>query len=407
MRKDIGSKIICMHIGNFFINNGKVFTTNSHADFYNELGVYFDKVTIIGGSWPKNSDGIVFNSAKQINSKYDFKIYPGNSYQISFWRYFSNYIAFVRTILTFLFKDNGNIFIFLPSVHGTFAISLLLKFSTFSSIGVYVGGSLQVESKNEIRLGIVSKLKKNITKHNDLRLEKYLKKVSYIITSSHQLYFDKKQYLNIYLTPPMISFDFEDINKFGGNEKKFRGKLVYCGELRHAKGVRELLSAFQKLLKVSNGHNYELVIIGEGQAKSEMLDFVNYYKLNEKVSFVGQINNPVILKQYYIDSDILILPSFSEGFPRVAYEAIIHSVVPILTPVGGVPYLLKDGESAIFLEIGSVDSIVEAVLRISNDQSLRRRILEGGFNRLNSFVLPIVREHKTLASLVSKLSCKF
>jgi glycosyltransferase involved in cell wall biosynthesis len=79
-------------------------------------------------------------------------------------------------------------------------------------------------------------------------------------------------------------------------------------------------------------------------------------------------------ERLFKDADIFILPSFSEGFPMVVLEAMSYSLPLIVTPVGALPDVLKEGENALFVEPGSVDDLDKALRRLIESSELRLRM---------------------------------
>ena len=73
-------------------------------------------------------------------------------------------------------------------------------------------------------------------------------------------------------------------------------------------------------------------------------------------------------------ADLLLLPSQSESFGLTALEAMACEVPVIATRVGGIPELVEDEECGYLFEIGEVDSMAAASLRVLRDDALRERL---------------------------------
>ena len=63
-------------------------------------------------------------------------------------------------------------------------------------------------------------------------------------------------------------------------------------------------------------------------------------------------------------SDIFILPSYSEGFPLSVLEAMSYGLPLIVTPVGALPEVLKEGENCFFVKPGSVSDLTRALTQL-------------------------------------------
>lgn len=177
-----------------------------------------------------------------------------------------------------------------------------------------------------------------------------------------------------------------DLTSFGDlSRKEARSKLqikegekviLFVGTLRPVKGVRYLIEAMSG---VNQDHpKAKLMLVGDGEEREELESLVEEFGLNERVKFIGRVQNEEI-PQYMVASDVLVLPSLSEGFPVTILEAMASGLPIVATKVGGLPEIIKDGENGILVESKSPDEIAEKVLLILGDDGLREKI--SGNNR--------------------------
>lgn len=129
-----------------------------------------------------------------------------------------------------------------------------------------------------------------------------------------------------------ISFSREKIN------------LLAAGRLTHQKGFDLLVKELSKITDI----NYHLNIIGTGEMKQELLKLISLLKLEEKVSLVGNVQNPFM---YMKNSDVLILSSRFEGFPNVVLESLLCGT-PVLanTCLGGITEIIKPGFNGVIFD---------------------------------------------------------
>jgi glycosyltransferase involved in cell wall biosynthesis/SAM-dependent methyltransferase len=156
-----------------------------------------------------------------------------------------------------------------------------------------------------------------------------------------------------------------------------RANFVFgtVGRLSPVKGHDLLLSAFAEVC--SKRRDTFLAIIGEGPLKSKLLDLVDKLKLSNKVLFLGFRNDiPKALKAI----DAFILPSLSEGLPLSLLEAMASGLPVIANRVGGIPEVLKQGNEGIMVPDGSVDALVQAMLKMRDLDAADRRKM-GQFGR--------------------------
>ena len=77
------------------------------------------------------------------------------------------------------------------------------------------------------------------------------------------------------------------------------------------------------------------------------------------------------------EADLVVLPSRWEGCPYVVLEAFRAGVPVVAGAVGGVPELVRDGESGVLVPPGDAPALASALLGLLDDPARRRRLAEG------------------------------
>ena len=151
--------------------------------------------------------------------------------------------------------------------------------------------------------------------------------------------------------------------------------FLFLGWLEKEKGIFELLDA---CLDISRICQFSLVIAGRGRAEQEARDFVIANCLQDCVEFVGWVqgaDKDDLLKK----ADVLVLPSWAEGFPNVIIEAMAAKVAVIVTAVGNVPGLITDRQEALLIPPKDSAALGRALELLLRDAELRRRLTETGY----------------------------
>jgi glycosyltransferase involved in cell wall biosynthesis len=78
----------------------------------------------------------------------------------------------------------------------------------------------------------------------------------------------------------------------------------------------------------------------------------------------------------YRKSDVLLLPSYNEGFPYVVIEAMCAGLPIIATSVGALEALVLDGVTGFKVRPKDVDSIVTAIRKVSHNRTLLNEMSE-------------------------------
>jgi glycosyltransferase involved in cell wall biosynthesis len=148
-------------------------------------------------------------------------------------------------------------------------------------------------------------------------------------------------------------------------------RLVYIGRLALAKGLAETIEALA--LARSNGVAARLVIAGSGPEEAGLRAMVRDLSLESEVRFSGPSvgeEKARLLSQ----ADVLCLASYSEGMPYALLEAMAAGVVPIVTPVGGIPDVAQDGVHGAFVPVQDCDALAQAIAALARDRAALARM---------------------------------
>jgi len=154
----------------------------------------------------------------------------------------------------------------------------------------------------------------------------------------------------------------EESKLFGFFKKKInfskRISFVFVGGLNNRKDPLSLIKAFEK---ICFKNDFLLHIIGNGPLKKKIYHYINKKNLNNHVILHGFLKSPYSVVS---ESDVFVLPSYSEGTPRAAMEALFLGVPCVLRDVEGNSELidkeLKNGELFRFN-----DELPDILLKIS------------------------------------------
>ena len=147
-------------------------------------------------------------------------------------------------------------------------------------------------------------------------------------------------------------------------------RIGYLGRIEPNKGMTELLTACRQLK--NDAVPFTLVIAGKEQTEGEYLpEFHN--GLGENFEYAGLVSGKRKI-DFLRSLDVFVLPSYFEGLPMSLLETMSYGAMPIVTPVGSVPQVVKDGKNGIFIKAHDSESIVSVVKRFSEDRNLLRKL---------------------------------
>lgn len=138
-----------------------------------------------------------------------------------------------------------------------------------------------------------------------------------------------------------------DLNVFSNKNTERKKRFIAVGSLKEEKGFKYLIDAFTMAVsQCENLSDYELIIVGEGLLEQELLDLIKTNDMLKRITLVGHKNRDELLALYN-ESEVFILSSISEGFPKVILEAIACGCEVITTDVGAINSIFNETETCI------------------------------------------------------------
>jgi glycosyltransferase involved in cell wall biosynthesis len=142
------------------------------------------------------------------------------------------------------------------------------------------------------------------------------------------------------------------------------------------KGQRELVEAFARLPRPEAF----LVLVGrdleqDGRFEDALRRRAEELGVADRVIFAGYRSDPHAVLE---SLDVLALPSSSEGLPLVVLEALAHAKPVVVTPVGGTPELVRDGETGLLVPPCDAAALAAALDRVLGDPALAHRLGQAG-----------------------------
>jgi glycosyltransferase involved in cell wall biosynthesis len=147
--------------------------------------------------------------------------------------------------------------------------------------------------------------------------------------------------------------------------KSNKHMLVFVGRLEYQKGLDLLLDAFAQL---PNKNNYQLLVLGNGSMKEQLIDQANRNKIDHLIHFLGFTNNPY---KYIAKADFLISSSRFEGFPNVVIESLACGTPVIANNyLGGINEIICDRVGSV-IDINDVKMLSMALQKEYNSEEIK------------------------------------
>jgi N-acetyl-alpha-D-glucosaminyl L-malate synthase BshA len=148
--------------------------------------------------------------------------------------------------------------------------------------------------------------------------------------------------------------------------------LMHVSNFRPVKRITDCIHTFARL---KGRVEARLVMCGDGPERGEAEALARKYGVTDEVFFVGQVPN---IRDYLSVADLLLLPSETESFGLSALEAMACEVPVIATQVGGLPEVVRDGETGYLVSVGDTESMANRAIEILSDEQVQRAMGQRG-----------------------------
>jgi glycosyltransferase involved in cell wall biosynthesis len=190
-----------------------------------------------------------------------------------------------------------------------------------------------------------------------------------------------------------------------GQERAYGGRtrirFVFVGWLEAAKGIRELLDAFVRLQSCGDLPATELVIAGSGSLESDCREWVAKSGLGGKVQVAGWVTG-ADKHRLLATADIFVLPSHAEGLSNAMLEAMATGLPVIVTRVGSLPDVVRNGVDGLLLDPGDVGALTEHMRVLAADEKRREQLGRAAWKRAAGF--DVERAVRELVALMDELT---
>lgn len=162
--------------------------------------------------------------------------------------------------------------------------------------------------------------------------------------------------------------DFESFN-FKSWSEEF--DLLYVGRISVLKGCIELAKSFCDVQLKHPNLRMKLHLVGEGQENiiNEINRIVDKNGLSNQIRFYGRMSFGEDLFSLYKKANAFVLASYTEGFPRVIWEAALFSTPIIVSDVGGIPFILENELNALLVRPKSHKAITTALCQLLENKN--------------------------------------
>lgn len=175
--------------------------------------------------------------------------------------------------------------------------------------------------------------------------------------------------------------------------------VVVARNLEPIYGIPDAIRAFSRIC--AEFPLARLSVAGSGPQERELVGLVDALQLADRVRFTGRLDRDQ-MAGLYRDADLVLNPARVDNMPNSVLEALACGVPVVSTAVGGVPYIVEDGRSALLVPQEDPAAMAEAALRVLRSAELRQALIAEGSRVACRYTWATVRQ-PLLAAYVAAL----
>lgn len=154
-----------------------------------------------------------------------------------------------------------------------------------------------------------------------------------------------------------------------GNENVIFG---FAGRITKDKGINELIGAFKNILEYES--NSILILIGSFEGEEELeQEKLEWAKKEKNVIFISSVSD---IERYYAALDVLVLPSYREGFGNVVIEAEAMGVPVIISDIPGPIDAMEDEKTGLKCKVKNQEDLCKKMQQFLNEDFRKKCSIE-------------------------------
>lgn len=191
---------------------------------------------------------------------------------------------------------------------------------------------------------------------------------------------DKERLVTIYDAVDVSEFASKTNQNLLHKEYHFDQDVKIVGNIAGLTDQKDIYTFIDTAKKILENKPSDLkvkfLVIGDGELKSELLQYIKSQNVEDSVFFTGFRNN---VSDLLPELDVLLMTSISEGLPLTIYEAFASKVPVVSTKAGGIAEVVIENETGFVTELKDSKSLSEKVLKLLVDDELSKKITSNAF----------------------------
>jgi len=142
-------------------------------------------------------------------------------------------------------------------------------------------------------------------------------------------------------------------------------KIVFAGRFMHQKNPLQLLRTLENLKNM----DWECTLLGDGPLRDEVERKIKLTGLETRISLTGWVTPQEVYK-HLSKSDVLFMPSLSEGLPVIGVQSLAMGLAIVASRVGGFVELVDEGKNGFLVDLQHPDDYLVGLQKLLEDYTL-------------------------------------
>ena len=164
-------------------------------------------------------------------------------------------------------------------------------------------------------------------------------------------------------------------------------RIVFAGRFMEQKNPLQIVQTLSELKDLP----WQCVMIGDGPLMSDVQRTIVENGLQERFSLTGWVTPEQVLN-WFDQSDILFMPSLSEGLPVVGVQALAKGLAIVASKIGGFLDIVDDGENGFLVDLANPFNFSSALKKLLSDESCLQRFREASLKKSTCFDSALIAE---------------
>jgi glycosyltransferase involved in cell wall biosynthesis len=164
-------------------------------------------------------------------------------------------------------------------------------------------------------------------------------------------------------------------------------RLIFAGRFVTQKNPFAIIQVLSQLKDL----NWTCSMLGDGPLFEDVKHEIEKAGMSERFDLPGWVTPDTVL-EYFAKSDILFMPSLSEGLPVVGVQALATGLAIVASKIGGFLDLVDNGKNGYLIDVRDVSAFSNSLREIISDPEFLLKLREASVEKSHQFDIQKVAE---------------